>query len=197
MNGYIVGLCGHAGAGKDEVARIVAELRSDWVVRRDAFADRLKISAARALGFYYSDEESIKAMNDLKINGNVACSWSTGSLTISGRTFMQLYGTESHRDVFGENFWVDHVLPNPELAFFGRDDAFDMLVVTDVRFPNEVERVRACGGMVWLVDRPSVAPKDDNHRSTIIPDHDVVVDNSGDLDDLRDTVQTALIVGLR
>lgn len=197
MNGYLVGLCGHAGAGKDEVAKIIAELRPDWIVRRDAFADRLKISAARALGLGVTDASAIDAMDDIKLNGNVACSWSTGSLTISGREFLQLYGTESHRDVFGQSFWVDQVLPNACDGFFGREDAFDLLVVTDVRFPNEVERVRGCGGTVWLVDRPSVAPDDDSHRSTVIPDHDLVVDNSSDLDHLRDEVRVALTAGLR
>lgn len=193
MNGYVVGLAGHAGAGKDEVARIIAELRPDWIVRRDAFADRLKVSAARALGYSCSDQEAIEIMNHIKECGWIETDSRDYATKVCGRTFLQLYGTEAHRDVFGEDFWVDQVLPNSCAGFFGREDAFDLLVVTDVRFPNEVAR-----GLVWLVDRPSVTPKDGDpdHRSSVIPDHDLVVDNSGDLDHLRDEVRVALTAGL-
>lgn len=203
MNGYLVGLTGHAGSGKDEIARIIADLRPDWVVRRDALADLLKISAASALGLRCSNEKKIRAMDSLRLDGEIvmrrAEDHSRPQVRITGRGFLQNYGTEAHRDLFGKDFWIDRMLPDPSLAFFGREDIFDLLVVTDVRFSNEVERVRACGGLVWLVDRPSVAPKDGDprHRSTIIPDYDLVVDNSGDLDHLRDEVRIALAAGFR
>jgi len=31
--------------------------------------------------------------------------------SITGRQALQRYGTEGHRDVFGEDFWVDALLP--------------------------------------------------------------------------------------
>ena len=199
MNGYLVGLCGRAGSGKDEVAKIVAELRPDWIVLRDAFADRLKLSAARMFFPDIDLADAVDWADSFKHNGYVQAHEVLAEPcceVVTGRQLLQRYGTEMHRDVFGQDFWLSAVLPNPALAFFGRPDAFDVLVVTDVRFDNEVERVRDCGGHVWLVDRPGAIQEDD-HPSEVVPDHDLVVRNHGDLDHLRDEVRLALAGGFR
>jgi hypothetical protein len=89
--------------------------------------------------------------------------------------------------VFGESFWVDQVLPPPDVT--GRQPTprharshlraaagdhrsvdglkprgnFNTLCVTDVRYPNEAERVLALDGEVWEVVRPGLEP--DGHSS--------------------------------
>lgn len=213
MNGYVLGLAGPSRAGKNTVAEIIRELRPDWVVVVDAFADRLKLSMARMFFPEITMPDAVAWMDDFKVNGYIQAlemvsedhsEVDGGAVEIfaepvgdrvSGRVLLQRYGTEAHRDVFGQDFWVDQVLPNPCAGFAGRDDAFDLLVVTDVRFPNEVERIKDCDGVIWRVERDLTEPVT-GHVSEQEVEVDLVIRNHGDLDDLRDYVRQALAVGV-
>lgn len=155
----IIGLHGKAGSGKDTACEFLIEFLWDQGIyaRRDAFADRLKLSAAKALGYMPdSTEEAVKICNDLKTKHIVIVEnffdeeELTFSLTgehLSGREYLQNYGTEAHRDVFDRDFWVDAVLSK-------YDAQNEILIVTDVRFPNEAEAIRLAGGEVWQILRP-------------------------------------------
>lgn len=124
----LIGLNGKARSGKDTTADKIEEWCKAWTpeltVARHGFADKLKESAAHSLGVF---EEEIAFCNKLKGDyerGTVQvrmASISTGPNNlvkqITGREFLQYYGTEAHRDVFGYNFWVDALLPEGE----GRD----------------------------------------------------------------------------
>lgn len=185
----IIGFCGPAGAGKDTVAQLVADATSGTVVRQ-GFADALKVSAARALGFEGVPIDCVDFCNDLKTTGTVVVHRGRGSgpLRLTGRKYLQRYGTEAHRDVFGQDFWLDAVLPE------GRDDC-DLLLIPDVRFVNEAERVRERGGEVWSVERPDVAPVEAHSSEAGIP-HGLlsrVIINNGSLDDLRFMVAAELV----
>jgi hypothetical protein len=57
------------------------------------------------------------------------------------------------------------------------------IVVDDIRFPEEIEMIRQWGGQVWLINR---AGKIKNAQ-----DYDLVIDNSGSIDDLREMVFAA------
>ncbi len=194
MNGYVLGLAGDSRAGKDTVGRLIQELRPDWIVRCVAFADDLKVSAAAALGYAGTRAEQIARMDHLKEHGCVVCDPGdeSGGQRISGRAYLQLYGTEAHRDVFGPSFWGERLLPRPDAPFAGRDDAFDLLVITDVRFAAEVQRVRACGGALWGVQRAGVEQHRTGHSSEAPVEVDYIIDNAGTLDDLRRSVAVAL-----
>lgn len=194
----LIGLSGKAGAGKDTVFTVVRELaaRAGCSAVRDAFADRLKESAAAALGIVSGGWEFC---NDLKDRGEVV--WDLPDLAetrLTGRQFLQYYGTEAHRDVFGDDFWIRAVLPNPSAAFFGRKDRFDLLVVTDVRFDNEAQAIKECGGEMWRVDRWGAGAAASGHASEggiaeeLI---DRVIDNNGSMLDLRHHTARALAQG--
>lgn len=148
----LIGLNGLPGSGKDEVYEILSGLL-EMKVRRVAFADKMKVSAARSLGFKGTDEEAFEYCNVLKSINNLIL---TPDSCLSGREYIENYGTEGHRDVFGEDFWVDATLPRDF------DHSNGLTVVTDVRFDNEAERVRDLGGEVWLVERNLTAS---NHAS--------------------------------
>ena len=140
----LIGLVGKAGSGKDTVFKrslVIAKKIGIPNPERVAFADKLKESAAAALGL------SEDAVNYYKGDSG------TGHITILGkpmsmRRFLQLYGTESHRDVFGDNFWVNAALP------LGFDHAHKIVFVTDIRFENEAERIRLLGGKIVQVTGP-------------------------------------------
>ncbi len=210
MNPLLIGLHGKARSGKD----LTCEYIKAWceeagvTAKRDAFADRLKISAARALGV---KEGEIAFCNDLKEDRTliqirmVTASGGPNTLvhSLSGREYLQYYGTEAHREVFADDFWVDAVLPeasDPEGYcqwwdnFLVDHEVADVCVVTDVRFPNEAERVKNLGGVLWKIER-DVAGVAGNHVSEQDLDPkliDVVIDNNGSLKDLEEGVSALL-----
>ena len=58
--------------------------------------------------------------------------------------------------------------------------------MTDVRFPNEAQRIKDLGGVVWRVKRPGVGPANYHESETALDDwpFDAVLENDGNLVDL-------------
>lgn len=186
----VIGLAGFARTGKDTVADILQEI-TEGVVERDAFADRLKLIAALALGIaVHPDEVGVSGVrrwaDRFKEAESVAIIGPGGSVMseISGRQFLQRLGAEGIRDVLGPDALVEAVpMERPGV---------DLLVLTDVRFENEARAVRGAGGSVWRIERPGVG--EGSHRSeTPLPNElvDVEIDNSGSIADLYATVRRA------
>jgi hypothetical protein len=66
------------------------------------------------------------------------------------RRFLQVLGTEVGRDMFGENVWVDIMADKIEaLHNEGKN-----VVVTGIRFPNELGLIENLGGTSVWVSRP-------------------------------------------
>lgn len=174
------------------------------VVKGVGFADKLKILGARSLGFLdFTDAECIDYMDRFKEDGDIDVLGGFNR-SITGREYLQNLGNEG-RKVFGDTFWIDHVLPNPihqDSALWEiepikmveyRYPGVDCLCVTDVRYDNEAERIRDLGGVVWEVIRPGL--KSDGHPSEQplpreLVDHQIL--NDGDLRDLEREVERAM-----
>lgn len=186
----LIGLSGRAGSGKDQSYEYVREWAESkgLPVRRDGFADRLKLSAALALGYQGSLEECVAICNEIKQEGwRIEVVEPSGDVHfISGREYLQFYGTEAHREVFAPDFWVSVVMDRYEPG--------EVLVVTDVRFPNEAEAIRSAGGQVWQLVRPDFR-LDSAHASEIpLPPEliDRTIANDRTLRKLRKQVRTAV-----
>ncbi len=143
----IIGLHGKARSGKDSVCNLMRKHSNGKVVRR-AFADQLKLSAYRLFKPDATVEEALLWADDMKEQGYVDMIHDSGKgAHVTGREFLQRYGTESHRDIFGRDFWVDCALPrwdgmgHTEEGIFQVHSPFDCVVFTDVRFVNEAERI--------------------------------------------------------
>lgn len=131
----IIGVNGFKRSGKGETAAAVTDLGATLVpgftTTEVGFADKLKILAAKTLGFIErSDEECIALMNECKEEWLIsirkritfeAHSEAGGVFPfveeaewhrITGREYLQNLGNEA-RAVFGADFWVDQVLLNP------------------------------------------------------------------------------------
>lgn len=210
----VIGLTGVARSGKDTVAGlIVDELRECGLdTRREGFADRLKLSAALALGLPVKGEgadavvSAVASCDALKVCGSIQTLIEHGpydvqEVTVNGREYLQRYGTEAHRDLFGDDFWVDALLPLQRrsighggvIADPARDDC-DVLVIPDVRFDNEARRVLKYEGEVWRVTRPGVDAVNAHASESGIPDDLVTreVGNIGGLGYLRGVVRYAI-----
>lgn len=209
----LIGINGFMGSGKDTTFGFIQECHLS--AQRTAFADKLKIMGAMAIGFEGSPEELVAKMNDCKENwtfnvwtGDHPSNAVGRSVTqFTGRQYLQWLGGNA-RKVFGDTFWIDQVLP-PKRYHYGPEKIggltrrFDMLeerypntdlvVVTDVRYANEAERVRELGGEVWEILRPGSTS--DGHSSEIpLPRElvDRVIHNGGDLSQLSAKVKEAL-----
>jgi hypothetical protein len=196
----ILGLSGRAGAGKDLTYKLLVELADQLVSRggrmsvvRRAFADPLKVSAARALGVKGDAQACLDFCNRIKGDGLIRVNSASGDhiTYLTGREYLQFYGTEAHREVFDDSFWVDASLPK------GWNPVSELVVVTDVRFPNEAERIHENGGVVWQINRPDGGKIAESAHSSEVGLHrryiHRYIDNDGTVDDLRGKISDALL----
>lgn len=189
-------------AGKDTAAAFLREYLEarGLKVRVQAWADKLKVSAARALGFEGTEDECVAFCDRLKVSGKIGYSLheqgkAPEAHTITGREFLEFLGTQGGRDVHGTNVWVDLALPSATDPISGvwraRHGFPSVIIDTTTRFPNEVARIREYGGQVWRIERPGVSNPPGEHVSKYgVPreDCDVLITNDGTLEDLRDAV---------
>lgn len=189
----ILGLSGTKGSGKDTVA---AYLVKEHGFERKAFADPLKRSIAALFNIPFTEVDKLKNMEILVGIGRIGESEYDQWIQYAGypglhfREFIQRYGTEAHRDVFGEDFWLDYTLP-VQGFYPGR-----AIVVTDVRFVNEADRVRLLGGYVVLIHRNKTALHSKNqHRSeqfAFAADYEIT--NDGTLHELYAKIEEIITI---
>lgn len=172
-----IGLHGVAGSGKDTVfARLQALGGSDFV--RMSVADPLKVSVAALLDISLEDIEELKRRDDrgIAVVGDGNHTFHDPIMRpMSIREFIQRYGTESHRDVFGQDFWVD-IWERQARA----TPANQIVVNTSVRFENEADRIiNKLLGEVWLIEGPQDANAAGHLSEQRLPDHLItrVIDN--------------------
>lgn len=134
----IVGFSGKKRAGKDTAADIAAE---KYRFERDAFAAPIKTIA-----------QDVFHLDDHQVYGG-AKEKEDPFWGMTPREIMQRTGTEFARNTFHEEVWVD--------SFRRRMEETDAqrIVVTDVRFPNEVEAIQELGGVVIRIRRPEKEPE--------------------------------------
>jgi hypothetical protein len=224
----IIAFNGAKRHGKGVSAQFAADLideRAFATSTQVGFADKLKLAAARALGFHDLDTaQAVALMDEAKERWDFAITkhgsdpsldneWSHMRLsphwsviepvtTLSGRQYLQWFGTEVGRDLFGDTFWIDQVLPQHgddvrwARAELSRRYGTDYVLITDCRFVNEAQRVKDLGGKVVEVVRPQlIKPCPPEHASEQpLPRGlvDATLINDGDLGTLRMRVEQLL-----
>lgn len=172
----IIALNGGGRVGKDTGCRIIKDLLqpSQRPVYREGFADRLKTSAAAALGIPVELLESLKDSGRITIERKLEDPYEQGAdpawefvQSLGVRRYMERYGTEAHRDVFDQDFWIDIVMQ----AHFARsiEDPTAVTVITDCRFPNEAAEVLHNGGQVWEIIRSGYTLESDHPSNQPLP----------------------------
>lgn len=162
----IIGLTGLPRSGKDTVAQY---LEFEYGFTRLAFADPLKQAAAVLL------DRPLEQMHgkDGFDREAVLPEWG-----FSTRWFLQVLGTECLRQQVRADFWIQrmrNVISEP-----GRIDG--RFVITDCRFPNEVDLVHEFGGQVVEVVRPGT--RKSSHVSDAGVPSDRRLDNSRSIEEL-------------
>lgn len=165
----ILGLNGLMRAGKDTVADRLAVLSPVQVVRV-SYAAKLKESVSKLFNITLEQIEWWKNEKDIVVQ--IRRKGVEDGYEFTFRHFLQRYGTESHRNTFGEDFWLDAALP------LDKDYSDALYVVTDMRFPNEMERIKQLGGTTALVIGPEGTRGPDGHVSETILPCDIRIQNT-------------------
>lgn len=171
----IIGLSGYARCGKDTAAAFLA----DHGYQRVAFADALRDLLYHLNPLLNHRDARLAAMVD-------AIGWEGAKRHPEVRSLLQRCGTEAGRKVLGENVWIDLAMRKAE--------QHENVVLTDVRFPNEADAVRAKGGRIVRVCRPGFGPVNGHGSETAMDGYlfDVVLQNDGTLDQFRRKVLARL-----
>lgn len=177
----LIGICGFAQSGKDSTA---GHLVTEYGYARVAFADALRemlFALNPVVGFIPQLDSELDDI-PLRVQDDVLdLGWDRAKLQSQEiRELLQRLGTEAGREILGNDLWV-HVAEQKIESFVPRPVA-----ISDCRFPNELHMVRRRGGTLVWVYRPGVGPVN-GHASehSVNPDDcDVVIKNSGSLEDL-------------
>jgi hypothetical protein len=72
--------------------------------------------------------------------------------------------------------------------------AGDKVVITDVRFPNEADAIKALGGQIWRVKRLGVGAVNGHVSETAMDGYpvDQIFVNNGSIDDLMALLQARM-----
>jgi hypothetical protein len=139
----VIGLVGAKGCGKSTVANLLVET---YGFQRLRLADPLK-EMLKTLG-----------LTEAQVDGDQKEASLAFLCGKTPRHAMQTLGTEWGRNLIGGDLWVNACQQRIMRLATGRKRR--MIVVDDVRFPNEVRMIREMGGLIWSVRRPDAEPKE-------------------------------------
>ena len=198
----IVGLVGLIGSGKDTAADYLVNSHG-W--RRDSFAAPLKDAVATIFGW---DRELLEGRTkESRAWRECADTWWSDRLgfDVTPRHTLQLWGTEVGRNAYHNDIWVASLENRIR-------QTQDNVIITDCRFPNEIEVIQRSGGRVFRIQRgadpdwiqdaldylefpagkpPSHIP----HQSEwawMASSIDAVITNDGSIQDLCDNVDAVI-----
>jgi len=194
----IIGICGLIGSGKDTVADYLVNFHE---FRRESFAGTLKDAVAAVFGWDRTLLEGrTKQAREWREQVDVWWAEKMGIPHLTPRYILQQWGTEVCRKGFHDNIWIaslENRLRN----------ATDSVVISDCRFPNEIQAIKDAGGKIVWVQRGTLPDWYDiavnanlghnyavqelkmrnihaSETAWVGTDFDVILDNNGSIDDL-------------
>ena len=196
----IIGLIGLINSGKGTVGSMLIE--QDF--QHESFANSLKDATASIFNWDRAMLEGDTSAS--RAQRETVDEWWNKRLKIpdfTPRVALQILGTDILRNHFHADIWV--------LSMEARiKDAKQNVVITDVRFPNEVRSIRELGGKIVRIKRGddpewfSLAASDHESMPVIYPNvhaseyswagttPDYLIDNKGTIGDLREIVNDLL-----
>lgn len=145
MKRQLIGLVGLIGSGKGTTGEI---LQNEYNFSPMSYAGTLKDCLSIIFGWPRDMIEG-DTPESRKWREKVD-SWWSKELNIENftpRLAMQLVGTNALRSHVSENLWVSVLHHKLNCHHTGR------CVITDCRFPNEIDLIRKLGGQVWRIKR--------------------------------------------
>jgi hypothetical protein len=180
-NRTLIGLTGQAGAGKDTV-RGLLESRHGFLGL--AFADPVRDMVLALLDHVYARGHGMdRALKEKPVP----------VIGASYRELAQTLGTEWGRQTIHPGLWIDIAMHKVRLLWSRGERR---IVISDVRFPDEMAALRAAGGEIWAITRPGIEPVREHVSEHLAREAvhfaDRIINNDGNLDDLARAVGAAL-----
>jgi len=143
----IIGICGFIGSGKDTVADYLVNFHE---FRRESFASSLKDAVSAVFGWDRTMLEGrTKEAREWREQVDTWWAERLAMPTLTPRWVLQYWGTEVCRKAFHDDIWIaslENKLRNSR----------DNIVISDCRFPNEIDSIRNAGGKIVWVKRGSL-----------------------------------------
>ena len=212
----LIGINGKIGSGKDTVGKIIQYLVNpseyydihEWINSSDLngrdfnwkikkFAGKVKEIASLLTGFsiemFESQEFKQRQMSE---------DWN-----MTYRTFLQKLGTEAMRDGLHTNVWVNALFADYKEEFISKgiggfhdprpsykSIGFPNWIITDMRFPNEMEAVVEKNGITIRVNRPGISLLDHPSETSLdTAEFDYTIVNDSTIEDLVIKVREILV----
>ena len=182
----IIGLTGFAGTGKDTVRTLLEGHGFIGLAFADPIRQMLReLFASNGISEAHMDVRALKEQPIYQL--------SSPAKPVSYRMLAQTLGTEWGRSI-QPDLWVRLAQSYMDDLRANTHGDLPSFVISDVRFPNEADWVRAQGGTIWRIVRPGTAPvrghASESGVGNITPDR--LVMNIGTVQDLQRTVAKAL-----
>lgn len=140
----VIGVCGFISSGKDTAADYLVGFHG---YRRDSFASSLKDAVSQVFGWDRDLLEGrTKTAREWREQVDPWWSERLNMPNLTPRWILQYWGTEVCRKGFHDDIWIaslENKLRN------SKDD----IVISDCRFPNEIESIKKANGKVIWVQR--------------------------------------------
>jgi hypothetical protein len=140
----IIGVCGFIGSGKDTIADYLTNFHG---FRRESFANTLKDAVSYVFGWDRTMLEGrTKQAREWREQVDPWWSERLNMPDLTPRLMLQLWGTEVCRNGFHDDIWIASLENKMRKTS-------DNIVISDVRFPNEILAIKNAGGQVVRVVR--------------------------------------------
>jgi hypothetical protein len=140
----IIGFVGFIGSGKDTAADYLVNFHG---YRRDSFANTLKDAVACVFGWdRVLLEGRTKEAREWREQVDTWWAERLNMPNLTPRLMLQLWGTEVCRNGFHDDIWIASL--ENKMRKTG-----DNIVISDVRFPNEIKAIHNAGGIVVRIKR--------------------------------------------
>lgn len=205
----LIGINGKIGSGKDTVGKIIQHLtsnwsdeefvdthmldiRSSWEIKK--FAGKLKQIASLLSGI------PVKRFEDQEFKQKqMSEGWG-----MTYREFLQKLGTEAMRNGLHTNVWVNALFANYNAIGYKYKDCdykviqgkweYPNWIITDMRFPNEMEAVVEKNGITIRVNRPGISLLDHPSETSLdTAEFDYTIVNDSTIEDLVIKVREILV----
>ncbi len=140
----IIGFVGFIGSGKDTAADYLVNFHE---FRRDSFANTLKDAVAAVFGWDRTLLEGrTKEAREWREQVDTWWAERLGMPTLTPRWVLQYWGTDVCRNHFHDDIWIASLENKMRKTT-------DNIVISDVRFPNEIKAIHNAGGLVIRIKR--------------------------------------------
>lgn len=219
----IIGISGRIGSGKDTVGTIIQGLlltNKNQSSEIKKFAGKLKQIASILTGISvekFEDQEFKKnyldtewgTVQDIPLNSIPPFADMQFNVMMTVREFLQKLGTEAMREGLHTNVWVNALFADYKAKWVPTGDTIEEdevslekeypnWIITDMRFPNEMEAVEKRHGITIRVTRPDFLSFDAmlHPSETALDDakFDYEIINNGTMEELVKKVRDILVL---